>query len=147
MSGSGDHPLVKNHGQGADDLCPAINVDWWEAWCFAQWVGGILPTEAQWEYACRAGTTTTYHSGDTEADLAKVGWCRENSQSTHPVGGLQANAFHLHDMHGNVWELCADWYDEAYYARSPEADPDGPESGSLRVFRGGSWNFIAWFCR
>jgi len=94
-----------------------------------------LPTEAEWEYAARAGTT-----GDNAGDLDSTAWYRENSNSqTHPVGQKQANAWGLHDMLGNVWEWCQDWYGENYYQNSPAEDPQGPSSGALRVLRGGTW--------
>jgi formylglycine-generating enzyme required for sulfatase activity len=108
-----------------------------------------LPTEAQWEYACRAGTTTALNSGknltSTEGacpNLDEVGWYSQNSDSkTHPVGQKKANAWGLHDMHGNVWEWCADWYEA--YPQGAATDPTGPNNGSYRVFRGGSWYDIA----
>ena len=100
-----------------------------------------LPTEAQWEYACRAGNT-----GDDEGDLGEKAWYSDNSDSkTHPVGQKQANAWGLHDMQGNVWEWCADW--KADYPTSAVIDPTGPASGSGRVRRGGSWNYDANYCR
>jgi formylglycine-generating enzyme required for sulfatase activity len=100
-----------------------------------------LPTEAQWEYACRAGTT-----GDYAGDLNAMGWYDANSGgSTKPVGTKQANAWGLHDMHGNVWEWCLDWH--ANYPGGSVTDPTGPPSGSLRVSRGGSWGSTADGCR
>jgi formylglycine-generating enzyme required for sulfatase activity len=100
--------------------------------------GYRLPTEAEWEYACRAGTTTNYYTGDSESDLAKAGWYLGNSgNTTHAVGGKQANALGLYDMHGNVWEWCSDWYGR--YSSANATDPQGPSSGSSRVERGGSW--------
>jgi formylglycine-generating enzyme required for sulfatase activity len=100
-----------------------------------------LPTEAQWEYACRAGTNGPY-AGSLDA----MGWYRDNSGSTtHAVGGKQANAWGLHDMHGNVWEWCLDWY--AGYPSGTVTDPTGAESGSIRVNRGGCWLNTADFCR
>ena len=94
-----------------------------------------LPTEAQWEYACRAGTTTTYYWGDS-MDVAYA-WYNDNSGSkTHPVGTRLPNAWGLYDMSGNVWELCRDWYGTLAYG----TDPEGSASGSGRVLRGGSWN-------
>ena len=97
-----------------------------------------LPSEAQWEYACRAGTTTFWHSGDSEASLREYGWYSGNSgNKTHPVGELKANGWGLYDMHGNVWEWCGDWHSGGYYGQSPLDDPSGPPSGSLRVCRGG----------
>jgi formylglycine-generating enzyme required for sulfatase activity len=100
-----------------------------------------LPTEAQWEYACRAGSTTNYHFGDKEAELDAYAWYRKNSGMTsHPVGEKKPNAWGLYDMHGNVWEWCADRYDDQYYAQSPTDDPMGPEQGSCRAIRGGGWD-------
>lgn len=96
-----------------------------------------LPTEAQWEYACRAGTAGAY-AGNLDA----MGWYSSNSDSmTHPVGQKRANAWGLYDMHGNVWEWCLDWY--GYYPSGNVTDPDGPDSGTVRVFRGGSWSYAA----
>jgi formylglycine-generating enzyme required for sulfatase activity len=108
-----------------------------------------VPTEAEWEYACRAGTTTRFWSGSREADLARVGWYWGNTQDSdgqlRPVGGKPANAFGLHDTHGNVWEWCADVFDETYYARAPTTDPrcKRGETGR-RVVRGGdAWDDAA----
>jgi formylglycine-generating enzyme required for sulfatase activity len=114
-------------------------------------VGGgtfSLPTEAQWEYACRAGSTARYCFGDEESGLGEYAWYHGNSDDkTHPVGGKKRNAWGLYDMHGNVWEWCQDLYDGAYYANSPTDDPTGPATGPIRVFRGGSWNYGAGDCR
>jgi sulfatase modifying factor 1 len=112
-----------------------------------------LPTEAEWEYACRAGTTSAYNDGPTctgpeEKDLAldKVGWFNENSGGKiHPVRQKEANRWGLYDMHGNVWEWCEDWYGD--YNADDQVDPAGPASGSERVHRGGSWGFRVWYCR
>jgi len=103
-----------------------------------------LPTEAQWEYACRAGTTGA-HAGD----LGEMGWFQVYSgeETHHPVGQKKPNAWGLYDMHGNVWEWCQDWYDEDYYTESPTSDPTGPNSGSIRVYRGGGWFSYAQDCR
>ncbi len=107
--------------------------------------GYRLPTEAEWEYACRAGTTTRFHSGNSDSDLELVGWYSGNSgEQTHDVGTKQPNAWGLYDMHGNVWEWCWDWYGD--YGGSV-TDPAGPRSGSRRVLRGGSWYFLAQHCR
>jgi len=107
-----------------------------------------LPTEAQWEYACRSGTTTPYYGGGSENDLPRYGWCNANSGGKpHPVGELKPNAFGLYDMHGNVWEWCVDWHAGDYYAKSSVDDPTGPSAGSPRVLRGGSWNDRPRICR
>lgn len=100
-----------------------------------------LPTEAEWEYACRAGTT-----GDYAGELDKMGWYDKNSESkTHVVGQKSPNAWGLYDMHGNVWEWCSDWYGN--YASGSVTDPSGVSSGSNRVYRGGSWFLTAVGCR
>jgi formylglycine-generating enzyme required for sulfatase activity len=133
---------------------PVTNVSWDDAQAFCKKLTEQskqtvrLPTEAEWEYACRAGTTTMYHSGDAEADLGRVAWYSANSKSgTHPVGQKEANAFVLYDMHGNVWQWCEDWWDENYYTNSPTEDPQGPAHGAGRVLRGGSWSFDPLHCR
>jgi formylglycine-generating enzyme required for sulfatase activity len=136
---------------------PVENVSWDDAMAFIaqlntlaskKSLGGSyrLPTEGEWEYACRAGTTTAYSFGDSESELKKYGWYFENSRiTTHPVGEKLPNGWGLYDMHGNVWEWCADWYDD--YPIIAVTDPTGPTVGSFRVFRGGSWNFVAAYCR
>jgi len=144
-----------------------VSVSWNDAVAFCQWLSRKeyetyrLPTEAEWEYACRAGTTTRYFSGDDPETLAKVAnagdaafrakfprwnWVRnpmikasDGYVFTAPVGQFKPNAFGLYDMHGNAWQWCADWYGEDYYGRSPADDPKGPDTGDRRVLRGGSW--------
>jgi formylglycine-generating enzyme required for sulfatase activity/serine/threonine protein kinase len=107
-----------------------------------------LPTEAEWEYACRAGSTTKWCFGDSDSELGDYAWYRSDSNSTtHAAGGKKPNAWGLYDMHGNVWEWCSDWYESGYYGSSPSDDPKGPSSGAGRVLRGGSWNFDAWYSR
>ena len=107
-----------------------------------------LPTEAEWEFACRAGSSTTYHSGDTEKDLYQVAWYLGNSGSTtHPVGQKEPNVFGLYDMHGNVWQWCQDWYSADYYANSPIKDPENSNQTDRHVLRGGNWAFNPFHCR
>ncbi len=107
-----------------------------------------LPTEAEWEYAACAGTTTAYSFGDDKSRLGEYAWYEDNSgKKTHPVGQLKPNAWGIYDMHGNVWEWCGDWYSDKYYSNSPSTDPNGPSSGSYRVYRGGGWGASAGYCR
>ncbi|MBR8764237.1 Hercynine oxygenase [Porphyromonas levii] len=126
---------------------PVIGVSWHDAKAFCNWLGNgtRLPTEAEWEYACRAGSTTKYSFGDEiNSSDANYG---ETVGKTTPVGSYPANAWGIHDMHGNVWEWCEDWYSDTYYSRSPRVDPKGDPSGSSRVYRGGSWCNGADYCR
>jgi formylglycine-generating enzyme required for sulfatase activity len=156
-----------SHFKNGDRL-PVESVSWYEAvgFCNAlsqkeglppfyaingQWVvevpdwngpGYRLPTEAEWEYACRAGTTTRYSFGDDDKALGDYAWYSANSNSqTHPVGEKKPNRFGLHDMHGNVWEWCWDWFHEDYYRNSPGVDPLGAGQAAYRVSRGGSSNY------
>ena len=118
-----------------------------------------LPSEAQWEYACRAGSTGRYSFNSArsrapkeheEHELSHYGWYGYSDNAdgmTHAVGGKWPGAWGLYDMYGNVWEWCQDWYDKDYYAKSPADDPAGPLGGSFRVLRGGGWCEPAWRCR
>ena len=108
--------------------------------------GYRLPTEAEWEYACRAGSTAAYCFGDDAGELEDYAWWRDNSgEETHPVGLKRPNAWGLHDMHGNVWEWVQDWYGR--YDANPATNPQGPETGEYRVLRGGSWSRSSRLCR
>lgn len=132
--------------QECGEDCPVENVSWHDAQEFLRKLNlrektdqYRLPTEAQWEYACRAGSTQSYCFGDGEAELGQYAWYASNSQKgTHPVGRLKPNAWGLYDMHGNVYEWCQDWYEE--YPNGPVTDPKGPTAGEYRVLRGGSWD-------
>jgi formylglycine-generating enzyme required for sulfatase activity len=111
-----------------------------------------LPTEAEWEYACRAGSTTAWSFGDDEKALGDYAWYNENAwdiveRYAHQVELKKPNAFGLYDMHGNVYERCHDYYEEDYYKQSPAQDPPGPTSGSSRVSRGGSWHGFTRYSR
>jgi len=133
------------------DSCPMVRVTWEEANAYCAWVGGRLPTEAEWEHAARAGTSDQYYWGGSFDP--KHAWCRENvpggrkTGGTQPVAALKPNSWGLYDAVGNVWEWCLDWYDPAYYGKGPAKDPKGPDSGEFRVQRGGSWYDIPWVMR
>lgn len=129
---------------------PVENVSWDEVQQFLRQLNKLdgnhkyrLPTEAEWEYACRAGSAKE-HAGSLDA----AAWYRANSGGqTQPVGQKQPNAWGLYDMHGNVLEWVQDWYEQTYYRNRPATDPQGPGSGSYRVYRGGSWYGSAADCR
>lgn len=125
-----------------EGLKPCYNED--TAECDFDADGYRLPTEAEWEYACRAGASTDYCFGGDARKLGDFAWFADNSdKKTHPVGQKKANAFGLFDMHGNVAEWCNDVYDKDYYAKSPDKNPRGPADGKENVLRGGSWKSSA----
>ena len=110
--------------------------------------GYRLPTEAEWEYACRAGTVTTYFFGDSPTKLGDYAWFDKNSGGhPRPVGQKQPNPWGLYDMCGNLWEWCNDFYKVDYYQEAPRQDPRGPDEGKNKVVRGGAWRFSAENCR
>ena len=142
--------------KGAEN--PVENVSWDEAVEFCRKLSELpdekaagnvyrLPTEAEWEYACRAGTKAAFSFGDDESNLGDYVWCRENSaEKTHPVGSKLPNTWGLYDMHGNVWEWCQDAYGD--YPSGAVTDPAGPASRLfVRMYRGGSWFNAAVYCR
>jgi formylglycine-generating enzyme len=154
----------QNAGFEQTDEHPVVNVSWNDAVAFCKWLSHKegktyrLPTEAEWEYACRAGTTTRYSTGDDPATLAKVANVADATFNakfpgrrdtikasdgyvfTAPVGQFKPNAFGFYDMHGNAWQWCADWRGKDYYGKSPTDDPKGPNSGDGHVLRGGAWD-------
>jgi formylglycine-generating enzyme required for sulfatase activity len=142
------------------DNCPVENVSWNDVQDFIQKLNEkenttkyTLPTEAQWEYAARAGTSTAFFDGNIsetgcnpEPNLSYMGWyCYNADSKTHPVAHKEPNVWGLYDMYGNVWEWCSDWY--GTYPNSAVTDPVGPDTGSSRVLRGGSWVNSAGYCR
>jgi formylglycine-generating enzyme required for sulfatase activity len=131
---------------------PVENVSWNTIQGYLSATGMRLPSEAEWEYACRAGTTTAFNNGSSDQNtVGTIAWYQSNSGSqTHAVGGKAANALGLHDMAGNVWEWVNDRYDEFYYSVSPSTNPLGPVSSPTatgRVIRGGSWFYSAGYLR
>jgi formylglycine-generating enzyme required for sulfatase activity len=148
-----------NPGWGSEAM-PIVDVTWDDARAYCAWAGGRLPTEAEWEYAARAGSTAARYgdvdriawyadnSGTQRLDSTRI-WnedqanylerLNENGNGMHDVGQKRANGFGLYDMLGNVWEWVSDWFDQNYYQNSPSQDPSGPTSGQVRVLRGGSW--------
>lgn len=161
----------RNPGFVQSDAHPVVNVSWNDAMKFCSWLSSKegktyrLPTEAEWEYACRAGTTTRYSHGNDAEGSAKVGnvadaafetqfpqlkgviQASDGYTYTSPAGSFVSNPFGLYDMHGNVWEWCADWFGVEYYAKSPTHDPGGPVTGEERVYRGGGWFNCTRGCR
>ncbi len=142
--GDEDSKIVEEGGKfkpipGFEDH-PVLELNWYGAKAYAEWVGKRLPTEAEWEYAARGGNKSQgfKFAGSNIAD--DVAWYSDNSNnSTHPIGSKKPNELGIYDMSGNVWEWCSDWYQEDYYKSSAKKNPQGPESGKYRVLRGGAW--------
>jgi formylglycine-generating enzyme required for sulfatase activity len=150
---------------------PVCHMSWNDAMAFCDWASKVsnenitLPTEAQWEFACRAGTTTAYWWGQSVDDVCQyanvlnaeykgsTGYatdlqyfpCKDNFMCRAPVGQFQPNALGLYDMTGNLWEWCSDWYSKEYFKDSPRDDPKGPETGTERSLRGGGWGGRPYF--
>ena len=166
----------QNTGYELTDDHPVVNVTFNDAKAFCDWLSKKegkkyrLPTEAEWEYACRAGTKTRYTTGDDPESVAKVGNIADASSvesglkefkdyaqhalkakdghwTTAKVGSFAPNAFGLYDMHGNVWEWCQDYFDENYYSKSPVEDPQGPADGRIHVRRGGAFHTFPLYVR
>jgi formylglycine-generating enzyme required for sulfatase activity len=129
-----------------EGLKPCYDLQTWS--CDYSADGYRLPTEAEWEYACRAGSSSKYCFGDSEAELSRYAWFKPGSEGkTRPAGQKLPNRWGLLDMHGNVWQWCNDWYAEDYYTASPSDDPTGPTAGKQRVLRGGAWDSTPDKCR
>ncbi len=162
----------RNVGFPQTDDHPVTNVSWNDAQKFCKWLSEKehetyrLPTEAEWEYACRAGTKTRFWSGDDPESLVKIANTYDKSteriqpewaayalkgddgfEFTAPVGSFAPNAFGLYDMHGNVWQWVSDFYSPDYYAKSPVDDPQGPPPAGKHVRRGGGWATWSFYCR
>jgi len=136
------------------DARPVEQVSWEDAAEFCQRLGTRehkvyrLPTEAEWEYVCRAGGRTAFCYGDDDTRLGEFAWYDASAGwKTHPVGSRKPNVWGIHDMHGNVWEWCMDWYGEEFYSAGAAVDPQGPSTGRYRVLRGGCWFNRPVFCR
>ncbi|HJT34889.1 MAG TPA: SUMF1/EgtB/PvdO family nonheme iron enzyme [Pirellulales bacterium] len=154
----------------ADDH-PVVNVSFNDAQAFCAWLSAKerktyrLPTEAEWEYACRAGSNTRFYNGNAPERTVRIGnvadatakakftWWKSTTKAkdgfafTAPVGQFRRNQFGLYDMTGNTWEWCSDWFDMEYYGKSPPDDPTGPTTGTFRVIRGGAWLYMPVACR
>ncbi len=160
------HVMNVNPSRWKNPHYPVAGVSWDDAVKFCQALSALpdekvsgrrycLPTEAQWEYACRAGTATRLHFGNNVSGLDEFGWygnindmVQNSRDASHPVGQKKPNAWRLYDMHGNVWEWCQDWYGDDYYKNSPLNDPTGPDTSSenRRVLRGGGGYYTESFC-
>ena len=135
-----------NQRSAADGLQPCYDTNAWT--CNFEASGYRLPTEAEWEYACRAATRTAYFFGDTPSKLGDYAWLDRNSGGhPRPVAQKQPNPWGLYDICGNVWEWCNDFYKVDYYQAAPQQDPRGPETGETKVVRGGAWRFGEQCCR
>lgn len=147
--------MNNNPSEFVDDKRPVESVSWNDVKVFIQKLNTKeetnkyrLPTEAEWEYAARAGSESSYAFGSDTIMLSQYAWYRKNSGGkTHPVGQLNPNVWGLYDMHGNVHEWCQDWFDRKYYSQSASNAPLGPSTGLAKALRGGDWGSEDWYCR
>ena len=134
--------------QSGKENHPVVVVSWFGAKAYAEHYGGRLPTEAEWEFAAKGGNSSSGYTYSGSNTIDDVAWYITNSGgASHPIGTKSANELDLHDMTGNVWEWINDWYDNNYYSTSPSNNPQGPSTGTYRVYRGGSWDGNAIYCR
>jgi formylglycine-generating enzyme required for sulfatase activity len=144
--GDTNRPVEKLSYFDAVAYCSAVTKHEREAGRLPPGYAYRLPSEAEWEYACRAGTTNFFSFGDAVAEADQYAWTLENSEgTTHPIGQKRPNPWGLYDMHGNVWEWCNDWF--APYPAAELTDPSGPTNSKFKVFRGGGWNQAIEFAR
>jgi len=146
FTGDSNRPVEKLSYFDAEAYCAALSARERKVGHVPSGYEYRLPSEAEWEYACRAGSTNRFSFGDDPQAAGAFAWTLENSDSTtHPVGLKRPNPWGLHDMHGNVWEWCLDWF--APYPEEPATNPTGPATGKFKVFRGGGWNQEVEFAR
>ena len=156
FAGDSDAPVTNVSAQDAMRFCNKLSIAEGLSPCYDDETlvcdytlnGYRLPTEAEWEFACKSGTDTLFNTGNSETDLANAGWYLGNSgDKPRPVAQKKPNAFGLYDMHGNVWEWCRDWYDEKFYAKAKNINPENTTEAKTRVLRGGSCGAYPQDCR
>ncbi len=154
----GTRPWADLKYVGTNENSPVMNVDWYDVRDFIKRLNKLsgenfrLPTEAEWEYACRAGSTARFFHGSLKMNLSGYAWFYDNAfkkgnMHAHEVGTRKPNKWQLHDMLGNVYEWCSDWYSRNYYNKSPVSNPKGPIYGTYKVVRGGDWARTDYFLR
>jgi len=127
---------------------PIVNITWDDANNFAQWAGKRLPTEAEWEYAAQGGKKSKNYNYSGSNSISEIAWWSENAdRKTHQIAGKDPNELNIFDMSGNVWEYCSDWYASDYYAKGESQNPQGPNTGTYKIIRGGAWSIESFFAR